>query len=421
MTRYLDGRYEAGLLVLSYFIAVFAVYSAIDFAYRILRHPQRTGLWLGLGTATVGCGLWSMHFIALQALSLPIALGYDAARTAVSLLAALGLAALGLWLASRKTVDLGRVAFGALLMGVGFCAMQYAGLSAMRLRPGIIWSPALAALAVVAAVATAGLSLTAIFQLRSLPPKLLWPARLGAALVLGLAILGTHALGMAAARIPATSLSRATHEIAGAAMAAPVALFAIALTLLALGLAAYDARHLALQRAERLRREQDQRARVLALHDPETMLRNRASFQQEAVNFIQRCTRNGTKFDLFYGALRFPEDSRLEARAMQAIAERLRPLARPQDFLARYGRTEFALLRVRDPLEGAPLLLRDQLLSACTLPLEIDGQRIHPQAHVGNGTFPDHGRSSRELLMAAARTADLRMSTSSATARPVAA
>jgi len=152
------------------------------------------------------------------------------------------------------------------------------------------------------------------------------------------------------------------------------------------------------------RREQAERARTLNLHDPETMLRNRSSFQQEAVNFIQRCSRNRARFDLFYGTLRVEGD---DTQAMKIIAGRLQQLVRPQDFLARYGRFEFALLRMRDPMEGAPSLLRDQLLSACTLPMDIGGCRIQPHAHVGCGTFPDDGQSPRQLLMAAARTADI--------------
>jgi GGDEF domain-containing protein len=158
------------------------------------------------------------------------------------------------------------------------------------------------------------------------------------------------------------------------------------------------------RREEHSRREQAERARTLSLHDSETMLRNRPSFQQEAVNFIQRCSRNRTRFDLFYGALRVEGD---DTQAMKVVAGRLQQLARPQDFLARYGRFEFALLRMREPMEDAPSLLRDQLLAACTLPMEIDGQRIQPQAHVGCGTFPDDVRSPRQLLMAAARTANI--------------
>src|SRR3546814_4752411 len=86
------------------------------------------------------------------------------------------------------------------------------------------------------------------------------------------------------------------------------------------------------------------------------------------LNFIQRATLNRTHFDLFYGALRVDGD---DTQAMKVVADRLRQLTRPQDFLARYGRFEFALLRFRDPMGVTPQLLRDQLLAACTLPMDL--------------------------------------------------
>lgn len=156
---------------------------------------------------------------------------------------------------------------------------------------------------------------------------------------------------------------------------------------------------------ERLRRDQDLRARMLALFDVDTGLRNRASFQQEIVKLIQQSRRETRQFDLFYGSLRFPElpPDRVD-EAMSALAVRLKPLARDGDFLARHSKTEFTMLRPRRFLRDLPdPVLVQQLLTACTGPLRIGDREIQPQAHVGVGTFPDHGQSSRDLLAAAAK------------------
>jgi diguanylate cyclase len=143
------------------------------------------------------------------------------------------------------------------------------------------------------------------------------------------------------------------------------------------------------RRAEQQReRALEERARVLALYDGHTMMRNRASFQQEIVSLIQRCERSGQQFDLFYGSLRFgdlPDDESVH-EAMRLIAQRLQPLTRSTDLLARYSRTE----------------LRDQLLAACSLPLQVGDQVVQARAHVGSGNFPSDGRHSRQLLQAAA-------------------
>nr|WP_277346313.1 MHYT domain-containing protein [Solimonas marina] len=352
----------------------------------------------------MGCGIWSMHFIGMQAFSLPIAMRYDLGVTTFSLVAAIGVAALALYVASRERMGPKAIIIGALMMGTGICVMHYSGMAAMKMEPGIVWNPILVALSALIAVLASGVALWIAFHLRRIKASRQLQARAGAAAVMGLAVSGMHYTGMAAASFPVGAICSARAGLTGSWTAGPVAAFTVLLSLLIMALAAYDAHKQTQAREARLRREQEQRARILALHDPETMLRNRPSFQQEAINFIQRCTRNGTKFDLFYGALRFPEGA--DARAMKAIADRLRPLARPQDFLARYGRTEFALLRAREPGEGTPQLLRDQLLAACTLPLDLGEIRIEPHAHIGIGTFPDHGQTSRELLMAAARTAD---------------
>jgi diguanylate cyclase len=149
----------------------------------------------------------------------------------------------------------------------------------------------------------------------------------------------------------------------------------------------------------------EERARVLALYDGYTMMRNRASFQQEIVGLIQRCERSGQQFDVFYGSLRFPglaDDERVH-EAMRVVAQRLQPLTRSADLLARYSRTEFTLLRPRLHQADAPRALREQLLAACTLPLQVGDDVVHAQAHIGSGHFPSDGRHSRLLLQAAAR------------------
>lgn len=399
----LVGHYDVELVALSYFVAVLAAYSAIDLSHRIFHNEARQSLWIALGALAMGSGIWSMHFIGMQAFSLPIRMGYDLGITVFSLAAAIAVAALALYTASRKKMGMKAVAGGAAMMATGICIMHYSGMYAMKMRPGIIWNPLLVATSALIAFLASGVALWIVVRLRRIPSRLQLSARIGAALVMGFAVVGMHYTGMAAASFPIGAICGAADGLTGAWTAGPIAVFTLLLSLLIMALAAFDAHQQIQQKAARLRREQEQRVRTLALHDSETMLRNRPSFQQEAVNFIQRCTINRTRFDLFYGVLRVDGD---DTRAMTIVADRLRQLARPQDFLARYGRFEFTLLRVRDPMEGAPQLLRDQLLAACTLPMEIDGQRINPHAYVGMGSFPDDGQSPRELLMAAARSAD---------------
>ena len=66
----------------------------------------------------MGTGIWSMHFIGMQAFSLPIELGYDLATTLVSLIAAIVVAALALYVSSRRQMGLKAVVVGAALIEV---------------------------------------------------------------------------------------------------------------------------------------------------------------------------------------------------------------------------------------------------------------------------------------------------------------
>ncbi|MES0874918.1 GGDEF domain-containing protein [Sinimarinibacterium thermocellulolyticum] len=179
----------------------------------------------------------------------------------------------------------------------------------------------------------------------------------------------------------------------------------VALGIGLIALAAQRSRLRVRREARQRQRALEERARMLALYDGPTMMRNRASFQQEIVGLIQRCERSGQQFDLFYGNLRFPglHDEAALHEAMRLLAQRLQPLTRSADLLARYGKTEFALLRPRLHQADVPRALREQLLAACTLPLQVGDEVVHAQAHVGTASFPRDGRHSRLLLQAAAR------------------
>ncbi|MFC4252070.1 MHYT domain-containing protein [Sinimarinibacterium flocculans] len=402
---YLVGQFDPALVLLSYLVAVLAAYTAIDLVHRISQNRAREKLWLALGALAMGIGIWGMHFIGMQSFTLPIALGFDPAKTVVSLLAAIAAAGFALWTSSRERMDRRAAVVGTVLVGAGICAMHYVGMFAMEMRPGIDWHAGLVVASVAVAVAASGATLWVLFRLRGIARRHQLLARFGAALAIGLAVVAMHYTGMAAARFPVGGSSGALGSLTGLWVVWPLAGFAAALALMVMALAAYDIRAQA-RAAEALRqRALDERARMLALYDERTMMRNRASFQQEIVGLIQNCSRSDGQFDLFYGRLRFPalQDDESVHEAMRVIAERLQPLTRSTDLLARYSKTEFTLLRPRLHQADIPRALRDQLMAACNLPLQVGDQVVQAQAHVGTGNFPADGRHSRLLLQAAAR------------------
>lgn len=404
----LIGEYDGALVVLSYLVACLAAYAAVDLTQRVRDRSDdgtRRGLWLMLGAATLGTGMWSMHYIGMLAFTLPIPLGYDLGKTLASLASAVAVAALGLYTASRRDMGGRAVLAGALLMGSGMVAMHYIGMAALEMQPGIDYDARLVGASVAIAVAAAGAALGIVHHLQRLPARAQLPARLGAAATMGAAIAGMHYTGMAAASFPAGSRCLALEGVTATWTAGPLTAFTLAMVALTLWLASRDAALQRRQALEKRRRQEEERARFLAFHDALTGLPNRTQFKHDIANFIGRAARLGRPFDLFYCVFHAPgvRDAEVIDRIAVTLAGRLRGITRGNDLLARHDRLEFVL--VRDRLDGdSPAKLRATLLELCRAPVPLDDGVLLPQIHLGMAQYPLDGSNSRNLLLAASRT-----------------
>src|SRR5262245_39404717 len=80
-----SGGHALGLVALSFLVAAFASYSALDMAGRWRSSEKGKGaFWLPMSGLTLGAGIWSMHFVAMTAFDVPFEQGYDPALTFVS-------------------------------------------------------------------------------------------------------------------------------------------------------------------------------------------------------------------------------------------------------------------------------------------------------------------------------------------------
>src|ERR1700693_5452994 len=86
----LVGSYNYWLVLLSIVVAITASYVALDLTSRVVAcHGRRTEpLWLFGGAASMGSGIWSMHFIGMLAFRMPVTVSYDLPITSLSLLIA---------------------------------------------------------------------------------------------------------------------------------------------------------------------------------------------------------------------------------------------------------------------------------------------------------------------------------------------
>jgi two-component system sensor histidine kinase/response regulator len=212
----LIGFYDYRLVTLSVLIALFAAYAALDLAGRITaaRGTARYA-WLGGGAVAMGMGIWSMHYMGMEALRLPVEVLYDWRIVVLSMVAAISASAVALFVVSRKTMGLTAALGGSVLMGSGIAAMHYVGMEAMRLPAMCNYSLALVTLSIVLAVVISFVALWLTFAVRDQKATWSWQ-KSGSALLMGLAIPVMHYVGMAAvhfmpAPLPASELTHAIN------------------------------------------------------------------------------------------------------------------------------------------------------------------------------------------------------------------
>ena len=197
----MTGTYDLKLVTLSYIVAAFASYIALELAGRVTSHESRTArFWLAGGSVALGFGIWTMHFVGMLAYEMRLPYSYDTTTTIASLLIAVLASAFALWIASRKTSSMARTCSSGVLLGIGIAGMHYTGMAAMRLEAEIVYQPLIVAASVGFAIVASTIAIWIIFRLahaQSGRDDLTW-VKSGAAAILGLAICGMHFLGMTA-------------------------------------------------------------------------------------------------------------------------------------------------------------------------------------------------------------------------------
>lgn len=233
----LHGSYRPSLVLLSLVIAGVASYTALDLAGRVAGAPGLPRrVWLLSGATMMGLGIWSMHFVGMQAFTLPMEMTFDGPTTLLSMLVAILGSGIALFVVSRRLVTPTRLTGGGLLMGLAIASMHYIGMEAMRMPGTLRYRPGLVAASLLIAVGSSVAALWLAFRLnRERGRGWVW-LKVASAIVMGFAISGMHYTGMAAARFEGPTASPLPLESSGFAIT-ELGAFAIGgATLLGLGL-----------------------------------------------------------------------------------------------------------------------------------------------------------------------------------------
>jgi diguanylate cyclase (GGDEF)-like protein len=177
-------------------------------------------------------------------------------------------------------------------------------------------------------------------------------------------------------------LSLATHYIA------------TLLGLLLLGLIYY-----LVYREITVRRQTEEKLRIVATHDPLTALPNRTLLHERLSHALAKAQRHGRQLAVLLVDLdrlkHVNETLGHEAgdTLLQVAARRFYDCLRETDTMARQGGDEFVVLMDELPDREPIAHVSQRLMDAMAQPFVIDGQEIHLTASIGISVYPEDGRT----------------------------
>ncbi|HWF04999.1 MAG TPA: MHYT domain-containing protein, partial [Candidatus Angelobacter sp.] len=228
----MNHSYDYRLVFLSVLISVCASYAALDLAGRTAaaRGRART-IWLAGGACAMGLGIWTMHYVGMLALHLPIPVLYDVPRVVLSLFAAIFASGIALLTAKAKRLTWPKAIAGALIMGAAIGTMHYTGMAAMRMDAKCNFHlPTVAASMLIAVLASLA-ALWLLFKFGKNGSGFSW-GKLTSALAMGLATSGMHYTGMAAVSYSASHMADDLSHAANISALGTVGIVAVTLVVL---------------------------------------------------------------------------------------------------------------------------------------------------------------------------------------------
>jgi NO-binding membrane sensor protein with MHYT domain len=133
----LDYSHNAWLVAASLAVALMAGFTGLYLTHGASKlDNQRRKFIVALAAVILGGGIWSMHFVAMLGLQLPILFYYDALVTLISALVAILMVGLALLLLHFCPRTPPTIVGAGVIVGLGIVVMHYVGMAGMQLcRP----------------------------------------------------------------------------------------------------------------------------------------------------------------------------------------------------------------------------------------------------------------------------------------------
>ena len=413
-------HYSYGLIAVSVLTSMVAAYAAFSLAER-MRHATSANYrrgWLLGGSVALGIGIWSMHYLGMLAVVLPVDVAYFVPTVLLSLLMAIAASAVVLSVVSAEKLGWRQLLIGGVLMGAGIGGMHYTGMAAMRSTAMHHYEPGIVVLSLLVAVGFSTLALWIGFSVRDQTRYREWLRVVGGS-VMGLGIAAMHYTAMAGVRYAPDamlSFSSAGTVQVGALGEAAVAVVAAVVLVTGRVTAALDKRRFRdleaaqielLETQEQLR-ETNELLSELSYRDSLTGLHNRRHFDAVFETEFRRAARSRASLSLLmidvdhFKAFNDTYGHQHGDDCLREIAQALEHgPRRAHDCVARYGGEEFVVLLPGANTTDAVKIAEKIREAVLALKIEHAGSDTAPCATVSIGVCsckPKIGGSPKEIL-----------------------
>ena len=183
----LTVSYDPVLIVASIMVAIMASFTGLRLASGLSQLDSKTRKQeIAKAAMALGGGIWSMHFIGMLAVQIPVPIRYDALATLGSVLVAVLVTGLGLLVLHFGRRTRKRIGLAGVLTGLGIVSMHYIGMSAIGGNCVVTYEPAGYVISTTIAIAASTAALWLAYSRRTLLQIAL------ASVLLGITIASMH-------------------------------------------------------------------------------------------------------------------------------------------------------------------------------------------------------------------------------------
>jgi diguanylate cyclase (GGDEF)-like protein len=355
---------------------------------RATEGPTRYG-WLFMASFGTGAALWASIFISILSQEPSLQSAFDLAPTAAALLIAIVACLAGFEIGSRKRPALAPE-LGGLMVGAGILAMHYVGVKAWHVTGTITWN-----WFGISANLLLGLGLGALSVNRANRPVTRY-CRHGAAIVMTFMVCVMHYTMSATHDVVADAMMPLPPNLIPAKILA-VGIVGAVLLVIGSGFSSYiiDLRS---------RTEAADRIHQLSFNDTMTGLPNRIAFNERLAFDISDAHEKAHKL----AALSIDIDGFKDVNdvfghsagdlLLIAVAERMRGVLGPGEFLARQSGDEFLALQMSGEQPRTAQDFAERIATTLKDPFNIKGNPITLTASIGYSIFPTDTPERDQLL-----------------------